>query len=85
MSISPCPVGQELAKAETEARHKASAAFKGNINSMVGLGYSQAATDYARIYELHVRLDQCSRCGGAYSEAFTKEMAADRKTVAAGA
>jgi hypothetical protein len=76
MLIKPCPVGEELVRAETDARHKASAAFKHDVNSKVGLGYSQAATDYARVYELHVRVDQCDKCGSAYSESFTKEMAA---------
>ena len=76
MSIKPCPIGEELAKAETEARHKASEAFRQNRNSMLGLGHSQAATSYASTYELHIRLDHCDRCGSAYSESFVKEVAA---------
>jgi hypothetical protein len=76
MSCKPCPIGNELVRAEAEARRKAAAAFKNRPKSMIGLGYTDAATNYARVYELHVRVDQCDACGGAYSEAFTKEMAA---------
>lgn len=76
MSCKPCTVGEQLVRAEREARQHAAEAFKGNVNSMVGLGYSEAACAYARTFDLHVRLDHCDRCGSAYSETFTKEMAA---------
>jgi hypothetical protein len=57
-----CEVGKELQKHEDLSRGYANAAFASDRNSLIGLAHAQAATDYYRVLDMHIR-NGCEECG----------------------
>lgn len=57
-----CETGKQLQKHEDLCREYAHLAFASDRDSLIGLAHSSAATDYHRVFDVHVRMG-CSACG----------------------